>query len=111
MSSYHTGGAGNTGSGNRSSSGGGNRPYGSAGSTSGAGGPPASGQASRTKTKTKISGSMMDRYLHDTTTQVSDRFSGHQNPISNDRHRSEVLRDLERRKLEAERLARLAKGN
>ncbi|KAK3950576.1 hypothetical protein QBC32DRAFT_371835 [Pseudoneurospora amorphoporcata] len=109
MSSYHTGGAGNAGSGNRSSSGGGNRPYGSAGSTSGAGAPPASGQASRTKTK--ISGSMMDRYLHDTTTQVSDRFSGHQNPISNDRHRSEVLRDLERRKLEAERLARLAKGN
>lgn len=54
---------------------------------------------------------MMDRYLHDTTNQVSDRFSGYQDRISDDRQRAEVLQDLERQKLEVERLARIARGN
>ncbi|KAH7635935.1 hypothetical protein B0T09DRAFT_30315 [Sordaria sp. MPI-SDFR-AT-0083] len=100
MSTYHSGGAGNTGSGNRSS-------RGAVGSTSGSGGPPAPGQAPRRREP----GAMMDRYLHDTTNQVSDRFSGYQDRISDDRQRAEVLQDLERQKLEVERLARIARGN
>ncbi|KAL0470401.1 hypothetical protein QR685DRAFT_571522 [Neurospora intermedia] len=100
MSTYYSGGAGNTGSGNGSKDA-------AVGPTSGAGDLPASTQAP----KRREYGSMMNRYIHDTTTQVSDRVSGHQDPISNDRHRLEVLQRVERRRCEAERLARIARGN
>ncbi|KAK3392547.1 hypothetical protein B0T20DRAFT_421473 [Sordaria brevicollis] len=107
MSSYYGSGAGKSGSGNRSSYGGGYRSSGALGSAPGPEGPPASGQAPRRRDY----GAMMDRYLHDTTTQVSDRYSGHQDPIDNDRHRLEVLQRKERREKEAKRLAEIAKGN
>ena len=54
---------------------------------------------------------MMDRYLHDTTTQVTERCSGHQDPMSDDRHKVVVYQENERRKAEVEKWARIAKGN